>query len=84
MALDVSQLGYSDGKLGELRDEHHHRGLVLLAHRCRKCEQPGGGPQPVSGWRRPGDATVGAASRAGVAVCCLPKRPATQDVRSDI
>ena len=50
MALSVSQLGYGDGKLGELRDERHHHGLILLAHRCRKCEQPGGGPQPVPGW----------------------------------
>ena len=29
MALNVSQLGYRDGKLGELRDKHHRRGLVL-------------------------------------------------------
>jgi hypothetical protein len=50
MALDGPQLGYGHGQLGEPRDEHHHRGLVLLAHRCHKCEQPGGGPQPVPGW----------------------------------
>jgi hypothetical protein len=84
MALDGSQLSYGHGKLGELRDEHHHRGLVLLARRCRECEQPGGGPQPVPGRCRPGNATVATAGRAGVAVCCLPERPAIQDVRSDM
>jgi len=82
--LGVSQLGHGDGKLSELRDEHHHRGLVLVAHRRRERKQPGGGPEPVPGRGRPGDATLTAPSRPGVAVCRLPERPAAQDASSDV
>jgi hypothetical protein len=73
--LGLAQLGHGDGKLSELSDEHHHSGLVLVAHRRRERKQSGGGPQPVPGRCGPGDPTEAAPSRAGIAVCRLPKRP---------
>ena len=73
--LGVSQLPYGDGKLGKLRNEHQHLGLVLVP---RGGEQPGRGPQSISSRCGPRDATVAAASRPGVAVCCLLERPAAQ------
>jgi hypothetical protein len=37
--LGLAQLGHGDGKLSELSDEHHHSGLVLVAHRRRERKQ---------------------------------------------
>jgi hypothetical protein len=84
VALGVSQLGHGDGKLGELRYEHHHCVLVLVTCRGNKRKQPSGHPQPVPGRCGPGDATVATPSCAGVAVCRLPERPAAQNVGDDM
>jgi CHAD domain-containing protein len=82
--LGVPQLGHGNSKLGKFRDEPQQRGLVLVAPGGREREQPGGGPQPVPGWRRPGDATEAATSRPGVAVSRLPQRPAAQNLGGDV
>lgn len=75
VSLGFSELCECYGKFGELRDEHHRRGLVLVANSCRERKHPGGGPQLVPDWCAPGDAAVAAASRPGVAVGRLPERP---------
>jgi hypothetical protein len=70
--LGVSQLSHGDGKVGELRDKHQYRGLVLVAHRRHVREQPGRYPQPVPHRCGPGNAAIAATSRASVAACRLP------------
>ncbi len=82
--LRLSQLGHSDGKLGELRDKHQHCGLVLIAKRRRERQQPSRGPQSVPRWCRLRDATEAAASCPGLAVCRLPERPTAHDISGDV
>lgn len=84
VALGLPQPGHHTGELGELRDEHHHRGLVLAARRCDESEQPGGGPQPVPRRCRPGDASIAVTGGAGIAVCRLAESRAAQNVGGDM